>query len=82
MYGHAVQFGIPDYSARRAAVRARNPPDAEPTGFAESPELNIARTGGAEGKAWVAALGDKLLMDEVAPYCASRRGDVWLNRCR
>lgn len=70
MYGYLCEYGIPDYSAseRQFAHEIRQTLSKEDL---QNAKLNIARTGGAAGKAWVAALGDKQLMDEVAPYCES-----------
>jgi len=64
------QFGLPDYSAEEhafaAAIRATLTKDD-----LENARLNAARTGGDAGRAWTASLGEKALMDEVAPYAVT-----------
>lgn len=61
------RFGLPDYSAEEqtfaAAIRATLTKED-----LENARLNAARTGGDAGLTWAAQLGDKVLMDEVAPY--------------
>lgn len=65
------QFGLPDYSdeerAFAAEIRATLTKDD-----LRNAQLNAARTGGEAGQAWVETLGDKLFMDEVAPYAITR----------
>jgi len=64
-------FGLPHYSAQEqafaAAIRATLSKDD-----LRNARLNAARTGGEAGIAWAEALGDKVLMDEVAPYAVTR----------
>ncbi|AIR84003.1 MULTISPECIES: M20 family metallopeptidase [Erwiniaceae] len=65
------QFGLPEYSAEEqqfaAEIRATLTKDD-----LRNARLNAARTGGEAGIAWTEALGDKILMDEVAPYAVTR----------
>lgn len=67
MYRYLQGYGLPDYSAseRQFAQEIRQTLSEDDL---RNAKLNIARTGGQAGKAWVAGLGDKVLMDEVAPY--------------
>ena len=71
MEGHLRQFGLPEYSAEERAfatqIRATLSKDD-----LRNARLNAARTGGEAGVAWTEALGDKVLMDEVAPYAVTR----------
>ncbi|MCI1027216.1 M20 family metallopeptidase [Pantoea dispersa] len=64
-------FGLPHYTAQEqafaAAIRATLSKDD-----LRNARLNAARTGGEAGIAWAEALGDKVLMDEVAPYAVTR----------
>ncbi len=63
-------FGLPHYSAQEqafaAAIRATLSKDD-----LRNARLNAARTGGEAGIAWAEALGDKVLVDEVAPYAVT-----------
>lgn len=70
MYGYLCEYGIPEYTSRERqyACEIRQTLSKEDL---ENAGLNIARTGGQAGKAWVAALGERVLMEEVAPYCES-----------
>ncbi|MDI9229673.1 amidohydrolase, partial [Serratia bockelmannii] len=65
------QFGLPEYNAEEqqfaAEIRATLTKDD-----LRNARLNAARTGGEAGLAWTEALGDKILMDEVAPYAVTR----------
>lgn len=67
MYGYLQHYGVPEYSAseHQFASEIRQTLSRDDL---RNALLNIARTGGQAGKVWVAALGDKVLMDEVAPY--------------
>ncbi|MCX8957856.1 M20 family metallopeptidase [Erwinia psidii] len=67
MYRYLQHYGLPDYSAseRQFAQEIRQTLSEDDL---RNAKLNMARTGGEAGKIWVASLGDKLLMDEVAPY--------------
>ncbi|ADU67678.1 M20 family metallopeptidase [Pantoea sp. At-9b] len=71
MEGYLHQFGLPDYNdeerAFAAQIRATLTKDD-----LRNARLNAARTGGEAGIAWSEALGDKVLMDEVAPYAVTR----------
>ncbi|MBP2196141.1 M20 family metallopeptidase [Pantoea cypripedii] len=71
MDGYLRQFGLPEYSAEERAfatqIRATLSKDD-----LRNARLNAARTGGEAGVAWTEALGDKVLMDEVAPYAVTR----------
>jgi aminobenzoyl-glutamate utilization protein B len=65
------KFGLPNYSdeerAFAAEIRATLTKDD-----LRNARLNAARTGGEAGSAWVEQLGDRLFMDQVAPYAATR----------
>lgn len=71
MDGHLRHFGLPDYSTEERAfatqIRATLTKDD-----LRNARLNAARTGGEAGVAWTEALGDKVLMDDVAPYAVTR----------
>ncbi|MEG3129576.1 M20 family metallopeptidase [Pantoea cypripedii] len=71
MDGYLRQFGLPEYSAEERAfatqIRATLSKDD-----LRNARLNAARTGGEAGVAWTEALGEKVLMDEVAPYAVTR----------
>lgn len=70
MYQNLCDFGLPEYSdaERRFAEEIRQTLSRDDL---RNAKLNIARTGGAAGREWVQQLGDKVLMDEVAPYVES-----------
>ncbi|AXU97645.1 amidohydrolase [Erwinia persicina] len=70
MYARLCHFGPPDYSAEehQFAAGIRQTLSADDL---HNARLNAARTGGSAGGEWAAALGDRVLMDSVAPYCAS-----------
>ena len=70
MYRQLTSFGVPDYSSdeRQFAAEIRQTLSADDL---RNARLNAARTGGTAGHAWAEALGDRVLMDSVAPYCAS-----------
>ncbi|MHC2597190.1 M20 family metallopeptidase [Pantoea sp. X85] len=65
------QFGLPDYSDAEQAFAAEMRSTLSKDDLRNA-RLNAARTGGEAGVAWAAALGDKILMDEVAPYAVTR----------
>lgn len=70
MYRYVCDFGLPEYSEaeRKFAGEIRQTLNKDEL---RNARLNVARTGGAAGREWVQQLGDKVLMDEVAPYVAS-----------
>ncbi|CAI0855792.1 M20 family metallopeptidase [Serratia fonticola] len=71
MYQYVCDFGLPDYSdeERRFATEIRQTLSKDDL---RNAKLNISRTGGVAGQEWVRQLGDKVLMDEVAPYVGSQ----------
>lgn len=71
MYQYVCDFGLPDYSdeERRFATEIRQTLSKDDL---RNAKLNISRTGGVAGQEWVKQLGDKVLMDEVAPYVESQ----------
>ncbi|MNH13118.1 p-aminobenzoyl-glutamate hydrolase subunit B [compost metagenome] len=71
MYQYVCDFGLPDYSdeERRFATEIRQTLSKDDL---RNAKLNISRTGGVAGQEWVRQLGDKVLMDEVAPYVESQ----------
>jgi len=71
MYQYVCDFGLPDYSdeERRFATEIRQTLCKDDL---RNAKLNISRTGGVAGQEWVRQLGDKVLMDEVAPYVESQ----------
>ena len=64
-------FGLPHYSAQEQAFAAEIRATLSKDDLRNA-RLNAARTGGEAGIAWAEALGDKVLMDEVAPYAVTR----------
>ncbi|SUI69477.1 Aminobenzoyl-glutamate utilization protein B [Serratia quinivorans] len=70
MYRYVCDFGLPEYSEaeRKFATEIRQTLNKDDL---RNARLNIARTGGTAGREWVQNLGDKVLMDQVAPYVAS-----------
>ncbi|PIJ55722.1 amidohydrolase [Erwinia sp. OLMDLW33] len=70
MYRQLSHFGLPEYShaERQFASEIRQTLSADDL---RNAGLNAARTGGDAGRKWVEELGDRVLMDSVAPYCAS-----------
>lgn len=70
MYRQLSHFGLPEYSRaeRQFASEIRQTLSADDL---RNAGLNAARTGGEAGRKWVEELGDRVLMDSVAPYCAS-----------
>jgi len=70
MYRQLSHFGLPEYShaERQFANEIRQTLSADDL---RNAGLNAARTGGDAGRKWVEELGDRVLMDSVAPYCAS-----------
>ena len=71
MYQYVCDFGLPAYSdeERRFATEIRQTLSKDDL---RNAKLNISRTGGEAGQQWVRQLGDKVLMDEVAPYVESQ----------
>ncbi|WNK53255.1 M20 family metallopeptidase [Pantoea agglomerans] len=65
------QFGLPDYSDEERAFAAELRATLTDDDLRNA-RLNAARTGGEAGHAWAEQLGDKLFMDEVAPYAVTR----------
>lgn len=70
MYRYVNEFGLPQYSPQEQQFadeirQTLNKDDLR------NAKLNVVRTGGAAGREWVQQLGDKVLMDEVAPYSPS-----------
>ncbi len=67
MYGHLQAFGVPEYTPQEwefaGQIRATLTPDD-----LRNSQDNIARTGGAAGRAWANNLGPEPLTREVAPY--------------
>ncbi|BAN94771.1 amidohydrolase [Plautia stali symbiont] len=64
-------FGLPHYSAQEQAFAAEIRATLSKDDLRNA-RLNAARTGGEAGIAWAGALGDKVLMDDVAPYAVTR----------
>ncbi|WP_017347335.1 M20 family metallopeptidase [Pantoea sp. A4] len=64
------QFGLPEYSVEEQAFAAEIRATLTKDDLRNA-RLNAARTGGNAGTAWAEALGEKVLMDEVAPYAIS-----------
>ncbi|KAA5981908.1 amidohydrolase, partial [Pantoea sp. M_5] len=65
------QFGLPDYSDEERAFAAELRATLTDDDLRNA-RLNVARTGGEAGYAWAEQLGDRLFMDEVAPYAVTR----------
>lgn len=71
MYQYVCDFGLPEYNdeERRFATEIRQTLSKDDL---RNAKLNISRTGGVAGQEWVRQLGEKVLMDEVAPYVESQ----------
>lgn len=71
MASYVRAFGVPQYSDEEVAfarqIRATLTPDD-----IRNAKLNIARTGGEAGQAWIQTLGEKVLTDDVAPYAITQ----------
>lgn len=70
MARYLQHFGLPRYSAEERAFAAEIRATLSDDDL-HNARLNVARTGGDEGAAWIAQHGDKLFMEEVAPYAVS-----------
>lgn len=67
MARYLQHFGLPRYSPEERAFAAEIRVTLSADDLRNA-RLNVARTGGEAGAAWIARHGDKLFMDEVAPY--------------
>jgi len=64
-------FGLPDYSDEERAFAAELRATLTDDDLRNA-RLNAARIGGEAGHAWAEQLGERLFMDQVAPYAVTR----------